>query len=148
MNGFVENPPFVALIDDDQHSAQLLTRMLLAHGAPAIHWYGGAGNALPRLLEELGNPRASWPGLMIVDLKAHSQANVEFLGSVRHLLRQSGVLAVAMVQPAEQSQRESLLAAGATAIFNRHAELTAYRREAASLVSFWARGQRLEAVGM
>lgn len=148
MNGFLENAPFVALIDDDQHSAQLLTRMLLAHGAPEIRWYGAQSDAQARLTAELANPRADRPGLIIVDLKAHSGANVEFLRSVNHMLRQSGILAVAMVQPVDQSQHDSLRQAGAAAIFNRHAELAAYRREAASLVSFWARSQRLEAVGM
>ena len=50
LNVYVDNAPFVALIDDDQHSAHLLTRMLIAHGSPDVQWYGDAADgrrALP-----------------------------------------------------------------------------------------------------
>jgi hypothetical protein len=53
-----------------------------------------------------------------------------------------------MVPPASQSQVDALREAGAASVFIRHAELDAYRREAASIISFWARNQRLDAVGM
>ena len=36
---------------------------------------------------------------------------------------------------------------GAAAVFERHGELNAYRREAANIVGFWVRTQRLDAVG-
>lgn len=144
----MENVPFVALVDDDQHSAHLLTRMLLAHGSPHIHWYGDAGSARLSLTGVLANPAANWPGLVIVDLKAHSQATRDFLGSVHSLVRQKGVPVVAMVAPVDRPGREALHDAGASAVFFRHPELDAYRREAAGIVSFWARSQRLDAVGM
>ncbi|WP_332693887.1 hypothetical protein [Devosia sp.] len=143
-----ENQPFVALVDDDQHSAHLLTRMLLAHGAPDIRWYGDANAGRARLTSVLADPATNWPGLVIVDLKAHSSANLEFVASIQPLMRQKGVLVVAMVQPADLAQRDGLQTAGAAAVFVRHAELDAYRREAANIVSFWARSQRLDAVGM
>jgi DNA-binding response OmpR family regulator len=148
LNESAENRPFVALIDDDQHSAHLLTRMLLAHGAPDITWYGDANAARTRLTSVLADPATNWPGLIVVDLKAHSKANLEFIASIQPLMRQKGVLVVAMVQPADLAQRDALQTAGSAAVFVRHAEREAYRREAANIVSFWARSQRLDAVGM
>lgn len=148
LNGHVEKAPFVALVDDDQQSAQLLTRMLLAHGSPAIRWYGDAAAGHDMLASAVADTASDWPGLVIVDLKSHSGANVEFLRSIQSVIRNTGLPVVAMTQCAERVSRDTLLEAGATTVFFRHAELGAYRREAASLVSFWARSQRLEAVGM
>ena len=148
MNLYAERAPFIALVDDDQHSAQLLTRMLLAHGAPAIQWYGGASDGQTMLTAVLGDVSGRRPSLVIVDLKAHSASNLEFLRATQSLLRQTSIPVAVMVQSGESNHRDTLLAAGATAVFLRHAELDAYRREAAGLVSFWARSQRLEAVGM
>lgn len=140
--------PFVALVDDDQHSAHLLTRMLLAHGSPDIQWYGGATDGRLMLGDILADPQANWPGMLIVDLKAHSGANLEFVASIQALTRQKGVPVVVMSPLLDRAGREALHEAGAAAVFFRHAELDAYRREAAGIVSFWARNQRLDAVGM
>ena len=148
MNDYVENLPFVALVDDDQHSAHLLTRMLLAHGSPDIQWYGGAIDGRLMLGDVLANPAANWPSLLIVDLKAHSGANLEFVASIQSLTRQKGVPVVVMSPLLDRAGRETLHEAGAAAVFFRHAELDAYRREAAGIVSFWARNQRLDAVCM
>lgn len=148
LNAYVENAPFVALVDDDQHSAQLLTRMLLAHGSPRVQWYGDAQTGHATLTGTLMDPRATWPGLIIIDLKAHSQANADFLRSIQPMAHRKGVNAVVMAPSAETAQRNALEQAGAAAVFQRHSERDAYRREAASLVSFWARSQRLDAVGM
>ncbi|SEQ06370.1 Response regulator receiver domain-containing protein [Devosia sp. YR412] len=144
----MENAPFVALIDDDQHSAHLLTRMLLAEGSPRVQWYGDAVRGHARLVDVLTDPSAHWPSLVIVDLKSHSCANMDFLRSIQPLPHQKGVSMVAMVHASESDQREALEDCGAAAIFFRHADRDAYRREAASLVSFWARSQRPVAVGM
>lgn len=140
--------PFVALVDDDQHSAHLLTRMLLAHGSPRIEWYGGAVDGRLMLANVLSNPAADWPSLLIVDLKAHSGANLEFVASIQSLTLPRGVPVVVMAPPLQRQDREALHEAGASGVFFRHAELDAYRREAAGIVSFWARSQRLDAVGM
>lgn len=148
LNNHAESQPFVALIDDDQHSAHLLTRMLLAHGAPEIRWYGEANAGRASLAAALADATISWPAMVIIDLKAHSNANLEFITSIQPLIRQKGVLVVAMMHAADPAQRHALQQAGASAVFLRHAELDAYRREAASIVSFWARSQRLDAVGM
>lgn len=148
MNSSVDNAPFVALIDDDQHSAYLLTRMLVAHGSPHVHWYGNAADGLTCLQAVLANSAASWPSLLIVDLKSHSAANLEFVASIQLLMRQKGVPVVVMAATLDRQQRQALQDAGAAAVFSRQAELDAYRREAAAIVSFWARTQRLDAVGM
>ena len=148
LNEYVDNAPYVALVDDDQHSAHLLTRMLLAHGSPCVQWYGGAAEGKLRLVNVLADARAEWPGLLIVDLKSHSAANHEFVASIQSLTRQKGVPVAVMAPPLDRQGREALHEAGASAVFFRHAELDAYRREAAGIVSFWARSQRLDAVGM
>jgi len=148
LNEYVENLPFVALVDDDEHSAHLLTRMMLAHGSPDVRWYGGAEDGRRMLAGVLADPHADWPGLLIVDLKAHSGANLEFVASIQSLARQKGVPVVVMSPPLDRHGRAALHEAGASAVFFRHAERDAYRREAAGIVSFWARSQRLDAVGM
>ena len=148
MNSVGENAPYMALVDNDPHSARLLTRMLLAHGSPAIECFGDAEEGRALLEAVLADPHANWPSLLIVDLKAHSGANVEFVRSIRVLMRQKGIPVVVMAHTLDQASRETLHEAGAAAVFFRQAELDAYRREAASIVSFWARNQRLDAVGM
>jgi DNA-binding response OmpR family regulator len=145
---YVDDLPYLALVDDDQHSAHLLTRMLLAHGSPRVQYYGGALDGRLVLTSTLANPAAAWPSLLIVDLKAHSRANLEFVASIQSLTRQKGIPVVVMTQPLDRRDREALHEAGASGVFFRHAELDAYRREAAGIVSFWARSQRLDAVGM
>ena len=142
------NSAFIALIDDDSHSAYLLTRMLLAHGSPDIRHLGGAVAGRAALQVNLSDYGSAWPGLLIVDLKAHSKANLEFLSTAQTLLRQKGVPVVVMSQPLDRAGREALFEAGAAEVFHREADLDAYRREAAGIVSFWARNQRLNAVGM
>lgn len=148
MNDYVDNLPYVALIDDDEHSAHLLTRMLLAHGSPDVRWLGGASEGRAQLQAVLNDPAADWPSLLIVDLKAHSSANLEFLAATRPMAHQKGVPVVVMAPPLDRAGREALHHAGASAVFFRQGELDAYRREAAGIVSFWARNQRLDAVGM
>lgn len=148
MSVLVDNAPFLALIDDDQHSAHLLTRMLIAHGSPDVHHYGAADDGMTRLHAILGDIDANWPSLVIVDLKAHSGANLDFVSAIQRLARQKGVSVVVMAPTLDREGRQALLDAGASAVFFRQAELDAYRREAAGIVSFWARNQRLDAVGM
>lgn len=142
------DPPFIALIDDDDHSAHLLTRMLEAHGSPAIRRFADAAEGEQGLAAILGDPDATWPGLVIVDLKAHSGANLDFLARNHAMLRQKGVPLAVMAAPTGRAGRQLLHDAGATGVFFRQAELNAYRHEAAAIVSFWARHQCLDAVGM
>mgnify|MGYP002663440898 CR=1 FL=1 len=85
---------------------------------------------------------------LIVDIKSHSGGNLEFVASIQSLSRQKGLPVVVMAPTLAREGRQALLDAGASAVFFRQAELDAYRREAAGIVSFWARSQRLDAVGM
>jgi DNA-binding NarL/FixJ family response regulator len=122
--------------------------MLLAHGSPRVQCYGCATDGRRVLGDILADAAANWPGLLILDLKAHSGANLEFVSSIRSLTGQTGVPVVVMAPPLDRGDREALYEAGASGVFFRHAERDAYRREAAGIVSFWARSQRLDAVGM
>ncbi len=143
-----DGTPFIALIDDDGHSAHLLTRMVSACGAPAVMHFATAGEGETFLSATLADVGREWPGLVIVDLKAHSGVNLEFVARNQALLRQKGVPLAVMTQSSDRAGRQHLLDAGAAAVFFRQPELDAYRREAAAIVSFWARHQRLDAVGM
>jgi DNA-binding NarL/FixJ family response regulator len=136
--------PAIALVDDDFHSARLMMRMLAAHSGPHV--------------EHMGDPEAAWGALVaiaqastpqqcmvVVDLKSSSTASRDF---ILQLKRQApGLLVVAMAPSLDRETRNMLLDAGAAAVFERHSELNAYRREAANIVGFWVRSQRLDAVG-
>ena len=120
----------------------------MAHGAPEIRHFAGAADGEAFLRATLADASNAWPGLVIVDLKAHSGANLEFVGRNRGQLQQKGIPVAVMAPVTGRIGRQKLHNAGAAAVFFRQAELAAYRREAASIVSFWARLQRLDAVGM
>ncbi|HTN61274.1 MAG TPA: hypothetical protein VL147_06915 [Devosia sp.] len=148
MSPVVDNTPYVALIDDDAHSARLLARMLQAHGSPRIESFTGSDDAFTRLLPLLAPTSRALPTLIIVDLKAHSGANLEFVTAFVPNIGRLDIPLVVMAQRFDRDVAAALYDAGAAAVFTRHAELDAYRREAANIVSFWARSQRLDAVGM
>lgn len=148
MKPAVDNTPYLALVDDDAHSARLLTRMLLAHGSPRIEDFVSAADAVARLMPVLSQNSLAWPSMIIVDLKAHSAANLEFVTALAPVIGKLDIPVVVMAPPLERSVAAALHNAGAAAVFTRHADREAYRREAASIVSFWARCQRLDAVGM
>jgi CheY-like chemotaxis protein len=139
--------PYLMLVDDDAHSARLLTRMLLAHGAPSIQWVEDSANGLSQIKGLLAEPGKHLPGLVIVDLKASSTAASEFIAEIAGLERFRSLVIAAMAPNLDRTTRDSLLDAGADAVFERHADLQAYRAEAAAIVSFWVRNQRLDAVG-
>lgn len=139
--------PFMALVDDDAHSARLMIRMLLAHGAPSVNWLDGevvAGVELGKLLDD---KRATLPDLVFVDLKSSSTATADFIRALRQRPDGKGLLIAAMAPPQDRDVRQALLGAGADAVFERHGDIDLYRRESAAIVSFWVRNQRLEAVG-
>jgi DNA-binding response OmpR family regulator len=139
--------PFLALIDDDSHSARLMTRMLLAHGAPSVRWLDGEAAADEELGSQLATPEAQLPGMVIVDLKTSSGATHDYVEALCAHERASELLVVAMSPTLDREVRERLLEAGAAAVFERHAHIDAYRREAAGIVSFWVRNQHLSAIG-
>lgn len=148
MNDYVDYASFVALIDDDEHSAHLLTRTLVDQGAHGVQGYGDAIAALVRLKAVLSDASATRPSLIVVDLKAHSGANLEFMGTIQQLTRQSGVPVVVLSPQLEEQGRRALIESGAAAVFVRHAERDAYRRVAADIVEFGTLTQRPVAVGM
>lgn len=139
--------PYLMLVDDDAHSARLLTRMLLAHGAPSIQWIESSAEGLSQIKDLLAEPGKSLPGLVIVDLKSSSTAASDFIAEIAGLERSRSLVIAAMAPNLDRPTRDSLLDAGADAVFERHADLQAYRAEAAAIVSFWVRNQHLDAVG-
>jgi DNA-binding response OmpR family regulator len=147
MNSHGAVQPFMALVDDDSHSARLMIRMLLAHGAPSVSWLDGEVTAGTELAALLDDRKATLPGLLIVDLKSSSTATADFIRKLRGMQDGTALLVAAMAPTLDREVRDVLLEAGADAVFERQADIDFYRREAAAIVSFWVRHQRLEAVG-
>lgn len=147
MNSYGSHQPFMALVDDDSHSARLMIRMLLAHGAPSVNWLDSEAAATAELGALLDDRQADLPGLLIVDLKSSSTATAEFIAKLRSLRDGTALLIAAIAPTLDREVRDVLLNAGADAVFERQADIDFYRREAAAIVSFWVRNQRLEAVG-
>jgi CheY-like chemotaxis protein len=147
MNSHGAGQPFMALVDDDSHSARLMIRMLLAHGAPSVSWLDGEAVASTEMRKLLDDKIALLPGLVIVDLKSSSTATADFIRKLRGMPDGHALLIAAMAPSLDRDVREVLLVAGADAVFERQADIDFYRREAAAIVSFWVRNQRLEAVG-
>ena len=137
--------PAIALVDDDFHSARLLTRMLVAHGGPVVERFNDPETALRSLTAMEAAALGAAQCLVVVDLKTSSTATHDFIVKLKH--DAPGLVTVAMSPSLDRETRNSLLDAGAAAVFERHGELTAYRREAANIVGFWVRSQRLDAVG-
>lgn len=147
MNDNAADRARLALVDDDTHSARMMTRMLLAHGAPSVDWLADAELAESTFRDALSRTGGDRPALIVVDLKSSSRATAEFVSRLRAMPGSSELLIAAMAPSLERAHRDPLLVAGADAVFQRHAEANSYRREAASIVGFWAQHQRLEAVG-
>jgi DNA-binding response OmpR family regulator len=144
----IKHSPFIGLIDDDCHSARLFMRMLAENGGPAVCHFGDGAIGLQGLTRVLEDPLAQWPDFLVIDLKDHSRATLEFVRSHHGWLRQKGVDIVVMVPPTDRAGRSSYLEAGAAAVFFRQPELDAYRWELDGIAEFWVRNERLDAVGM
>lgn len=147
MDAIGSGQPFMALVDDDSHSARLMIRMLLAHGAPSVSWLDGEALATTELGKLLDDDLAITPGLVVVDLKATSTATLDFIAKLRGMRDGHSLLIAAIAPTLDREPRKALLSAGADAVFERHADINSYRREAAAIVSFWVRNQHLDAVG-
>ena len=137
--------PALALVDDDYHSARLMTRMLEAHGGPQVLRRPDPQIALEALAEAALTPTVAAHSMVIVDLKSSSTATRDFVSLLKH--RAPQLLVVAMAPSLDREVRNELLDAGASAVFERHSDISFYRREAANIVAFWVRNQRLDAVG-
>lgn len=138
------SPPAILLVDDDFHSARLLSRMVAAHCGPSVDILDGAEAALPHL-RGLASVPAVTRCLVVVDLKSSSTATRDFIAKLK--AEAPSLMVVAMAPSLDRVTRDALHDAGAVAVFERHADITLYRREAASLVAFWVRHQHLDAVG-
>ncbi len=147
MDRHLSTAPYLALVDDDTHSARLMSRMLIAHGSPAVAHWGDAAQAEARTLALLDSAPWRLPGLMLVDLKASSRATLDFITGLLERVRRSEMLIAAIVPDRDDAMRSALRDAGSAAVFAKPGDIAAYRREAASIVSFWVRHQRFQAVG-
>lgn len=141
----LQRQPAIALVDDDYHSARLMTRMLEAHGGPQVIRLPDPEVALETLAADSLTPMVAGQCMAVVDLKASSSATRDFIVRLKH--RAPQLLVVAMAATLDREVRNELIDAGASAVFERHSDITLYRREAASIVAFWVRNQRLDAVG-
>ncbi len=137
--------PAIVLVDDDYHSARLMARMLAAHEGPDVERIADPAIALETLTGAAIASAGDDALLVIVDLKSSSTATRDFIARLREAAPE--ILVVAMAPSLDKPTRDQLLNAGAAAVFERHADLNLYRREAAAIVAFWVRGQRLNAVG-
>ena len=137
--------PAIALVDDDYHSARLMTRMIEAHGGPQVLRLPDPAVAVEALAEAMLTSPAAGQCMVVVDLKSSSNASHDFIVRLKH--RAPDILVVAMAASLDRDVRNSLLDAGASAVFERHPDIALYRREAANIVAFWVRNQRLDAVG-
>ncbi|HEX4298381.1 MAG TPA: hypothetical protein VHZ56_10190 [Devosia sp.] len=137
--------PAITLVDDDYHSARLLSRMLDAHGGPFVTRLGDPVAALDHLVAASAQPLAAGRNMALVDLKASSTATRDFIVALRR--EAPGLLVTAMAPSLDRDCRSALIDAGATAVFERHADLNLYRQEVANIVGFWVRSQRLDAFG-
>jgi CheY-like chemotaxis protein len=132
--------PAIALVDDDYHSARLMTRTLEACGAPSVGRMPDAERAVDVLAGRSAEPEL----LAVVDLKSSSTATRDFIERLK--THAPSLLVVAMATSLDREARSALIEAGAAAVFQRHSDIALYRREAASIVDFWAR-QRLDRTG-
>jgi DNA-binding NarL/FixJ family response regulator len=147
MRQLVQHNWLAVRVDDDIHSARLLRRTFAEFDSTLPKWLGGASRGQRLLADRFKAHRKDWPTLVIVDLKASSAATLDFIAAIKPMAQASGAMIVAMVPTLDRPVREALLSAGAAAVFLRQGELAPYRQEIADIVSFWARNQRLDAVG-
>ena len=136
--------PAIALVDDDYHSARLMTRMLEAGGASQVSRMADPARAVDELSDMAGHPGGS-DLLAVIDLKSSSSATRDFIQRLKGRAPQLTVVAIA--PSLDRDVRSALLDAGAAAVFERHSDIELYRREAACIVDFWARSQRLDKTG-
>lgn len=137
--------PAIALVDDDHHSARFMTRILAAFDGPHVTLFDNPERAFAELQAPGTDPMFSGRSLVLVDLKYSSTATRDFIARLTKAAPQ--LLVAAMAPSLDRDTRNCLLDAGAVAVFERHADHNLYMKEAASIVSYWVRAQRLDAVG-
>lgn len=138
--------PYLAVVDDDALSARQTIRMLIAHGAPSVSWVEPVKEDGSCVAELWSAPDSELPAMVVVDLK-RGDATADCIAALRASAIGSRLLIVGLATPGDADERQRIELSGADAMFERHTELGAVRREAAAMVSFWVRQQRLSAVG-
>ena len=121
MNDMTTAPqPFLALVDDDLHSSRLMTRMLLAHRAPAVEALDGSRAAAAKLGPLLADPDAQLPGLVLVDLKETAEATRDFIAGLVKLPRGGELVVAAMAGTASAGTASAGTASARTASADRY----------------------------
>ncbi len=138
----------LAIIDDDPYSARLLTRALFLAGATNVEWLGGPVDCSAKLSVLFQGQSSNLGSAIIVDLKGHSDATRDFIAEIAGAAEHANLPILAMALSDDQQTSVALHAAGASAVFVRHADRDDYARQASEIVSFWVRLQRPVAVGM
>ena len=84
--------PAIALVDDDYHSARLMTRMLEAHGGPQVSRLPDPEKAVETLAAAA---TVAGQCMAVVDLKSSSTASRDFVARLKHVAPQLLVVAMA-----------------------------------------------------
>lgn len=140
MTDSADDAPVFALVDDHIHSARLFSRTLReTEGVAQVKWLGNAERAFRALVRLLGDTDGNTPDMIVVDLKSHSGANEDFIARLSPHAQNAGIPLAAVVAGLNADTHQRLLEAGANAVFERHHDFQAYRREIAQICSFWVR---------
>lgn len=140
MSDTATDAPIFALVDDHIHSAELFGRTLRdTEDLAQVRWLGNAERAFDALVPLLRNIGVDTPDMIVVDPKSDSGANEDFVARLAPHARKAGVPLAAVVAGLNTDKHNRLLQAGASAVFERHHEVEAYRREIARICSFWVR---------
>ena len=85
--------PAIALVDDDYHSARLMTRMLEAHGGPRVSQLTDPEAAVDALTGVAALPAVAGQCMAVVDLKSSSTATRDFVARLKRCLPELLVVA-------------------------------------------------------
>ncbi|WP_127145299.1 response regulator [Pelagibacterium montanilacus] len=140
MTDYHTGSPVFMLVDDQVHSARLLSRALAETDmAPRLVWLGDARRG-HRLFTHLARSAPGrLPDMLVVDLKSHSDASSDFIESIRNETDQHHIPVAAIAASLDAPVRQKLLRSGAAAVFQRHPDIASYRAEIADLANFWVR---------
>lgn len=140
MTTIMADGPLFALVDDHIHAARLMSRTMVRGQVPArLSWLGNGDRARRILPLRLETASPHTPDMIIVDLKIHSGATAAFIAEIGNLARTAGVPIAAITADKNPRTIDHLRQCGASAVFERHHDLTAYRAEIARLTDFWVR---------
>lgn len=130
------------IVDDDPHSARFFRqRIIAATGRSTIirvDWFESADGgllAIESLQDQDRQQVRRLPDLIIIDLKASSMANMEFLTKAEPSIKALPVPSTVFAKQAGKAKQSAYLKAGAAAIFERHADLEQYDAELARMIT-------------